>query len=344
MSETFDPRTTPWSIDASDFYDLDSFSEQMKFVLRYAVLAPSTHNTQPWSFRVTRTGVDVFADSSRRMPVVDPKDREHFMSVGAAIMNFRIAAAHFGFETEVLYESRPEESWPVATIFVRETCAPDKHLDELFTSIRKRHTNRRSFDGEIIDPDVLSRVCDVMDEYPDNFRAIMPHEKERVAELIEYAEQQQLARPAWRDEAAQWMHPNSGYSDGICTDGLGLPQPISSAAPWLMRHALMTGPQSRRDRDLAAGASALIVVTANDNRIELIQAGEALERMLLMITKVGLQYSFLNQPIEMDSLRDRIQTVIGTRVPAQLLIRVGYAPAVEKAMPRRPVESVVQNG
>ena len=107
-----------------------------------------------------------------------------------------------------------------------------------------------------------------------------------------------------------------------------------------MRHAPMNGPQSRRDH-LAAGASALIVVTAEDGRVELIQAGEALERMLLMITKVGLQYSFLNQPIEVDSLRDRIQTVIGTRIPAQLLIRVGYASAAEKAMPRRSVESVI---
>src|SRR5688572_20961435 len=113
MSETFDPRTTPWTIDESDFYEIDSFAEQMRFLLQYAVLAPSTHNTQPWSFRLTRRGVDVYADSSRRLPVLDPQNRELFMSLGAAIMNFRIAAAHFGFQTIVLYEGRAEESWPV---------------------------------------------------------------------------------------------------------------------------------------------------------------------------------------------------------------------------------------
>src|SRR6185436_18183656 len=118
MSDAFDPRTTPWSIHEPDFYEIDSFHDRMAFLLRYAVLAPSPGNTQPWSFRINQDDVDVFADRSRGLTVVDPQERELLMSVGAAITNFRAAAAHFRFETTVLYHQLAGESSPVATISV----------------------------------------------------------------------------------------------------------------------------------------------------------------------------------------------------------------------------------
>jgi len=65
--------------------------EQAAFLLRYAILAPSTHNTQPWKFALVPGGIEVFADYSRRMPVVDPQ-QELLMSVGAAIFTLRVAA------------------------------------------------------------------------------------------------------------------------------------------------------------------------------------------------------------------------------------------------------------
>ena len=152
--------SNPWIIDEADFYELETHQEQMTFLLRYAILAPSGHNTQPWTFHITADGVEVTADYSRRMPVVDKGDRELLMSVGAAIANFRVAAAHFGFDTTVAYEPRTLESVPVATIRVCETCAPNDALATLFPAIRKRHTNRELYDGAPIDPATLQALCD----------------------------------------------------------------------------------------------------------------------------------------------------------------------------------------
>ena len=86
-SDNFEPRVTPWQLEESDFYELESDREQIEFLLRYAVLAPSSHNTQPWMFGIVEDGVRVFADYSRRLMVSDPDDRELLMSVGAAITN-----------------------------------------------------------------------------------------------------------------------------------------------------------------------------------------------------------------------------------------------------------------
>ncbi|HVR38527.1 MAG TPA: hypothetical protein VMU84_05475, partial [Thermoanaerobaculia bacterium] len=55
MSDPFDPRIDPWLIDESDFYEIDDAKAQKEFLLRYAVLAPSGHNTQPWSFSLVRS-------------------------------------------------------------------------------------------------------------------------------------------------------------------------------------------------------------------------------------------------------------------------------------------------
>jgi len=74
-------------------------------LLRYAVLAPSSHNTQPWQFRITPEGIEVLPDLSRRLPIADPLDRELWLSVGSTIANLRVAAAHFGFATTILYNA-----------------------------------------------------------------------------------------------------------------------------------------------------------------------------------------------------------------------------------------------
>ena len=342
MSETFHPRVTPWHIDESEFYELESFRDEMRFLLQYAVLAPSGHNTQPWSFHITKEGVEVFADYTRRLLAVDPQDRELLMSVGAAITNFRVAAAHFGYDTSVLYDRRPEEGLPVALISVCETCAPDKELAGLFRAIPKRHTNREPFDPRPIAPHALTRLCDVIDRFPHTLRLILPHENLRVAEMVEQAERLQMARPAFRAELADWIHPDDEtHTDGLRADALGIPPLLAGGAAWFLRNFDAGAWQAPRDRRLVESASALLLVTAEDDRVALLQAGEALELLLLTIADTGLQYSFLNQPVAVDAMRDRIRALAGASEPAQLLLRIGSAPPVEEATPRRPVDLVM---
>jgi hypothetical protein len=49
--------------------------EKMRFLLTYAVLAPLGHNTQPWLFRLSGEEVELHADRTRGLSVVDPEDR-----------------------------------------------------------------------------------------------------------------------------------------------------------------------------------------------------------------------------------------------------------------------------
>ena len=236
MSKAFAPRVTPWKIDASEFYALKSFSERMHFLVRYAVLAPSSRNTQPWAFSIVDDGVHVYADYTRRLPAVDPHDRELLMSVGAAITNFRVAAAHFGFRTDVRYAARATSTEPVAFIEVVATSWPDAALGALFDAIPKRHTNRQMFNGKPLGPRSLSRLYDLLDAFPETLHLVLPDERQHAAELTEYAERLQMERPELRAEIAQWIRVDGQAStDGLPASAFGVPRLLAAGASWFVR-------------------------------------------------------------------------------------------------------------
>lgn len=87
---------------AADAFPVDGApEEQLRAAVAFGVQAPSGHNSQPWVFRVHDGVLDLHADRTRALPVVDPEDRELVISCGAALFNIRIALRRFGLAAEV---------------------------------------------------------------------------------------------------------------------------------------------------------------------------------------------------------------------------------------------------
>ena len=97
----------PWKVDAAHFPTEETRSARLEALVRYAVLAPSTHNTQPWRFRVRQDALEVFADRSRSLPVADPDDRELTISCGAARAVARLAPLARQFGTALATSNDP---------------------------------------------------------------------------------------------------------------------------------------------------------------------------------------------------------------------------------------------
>jgi nitroreductase len=313
MTERNDPITKSWGFDDDGFYSMVSRRKRIEFMLRYAVLAPSAHNRQAWSFHITDAGVDVLPDPARRLPVIDPDDRELTMSLGTAIANLRVAAAHFGFESNVLYRVAEAAAVPpaaVATVELRQTATPDAKLAGLFGAIRQRHTNRAPFDGEGIEPVALAALLDVVDQNPTTFHVVYRHDTQHTADLIAFAEGLLMADASYRVELTA-CDPDGAEAE-----------------------------QADGDRALAMSAAALLIVTAEDDPVSLLRAGEALEYLLLTITAAGLQYSFLNAPVHRADLRERVEMLAGAKSP-QLILRIGHGVPVTDPSARRPLAAVV---
>jgi hypothetical protein len=143
-----------WDVLESDYPKGGSMEEQLKFLLRYAILAPSGPNTQPWEFAINGSIVSVFADLERSLPYVDPDNRTLFMSVGCAIANLVTAGEHFGFSASVNYFPRGLENNPTAEVKF-ETAGNGPQGEDLFPEITKRHTTKDRYENQMIEISIL---------------------------------------------------------------------------------------------------------------------------------------------------------------------------------------------
>jgi hypothetical protein len=72
-----------------------------------------------------------------------------------------------------------------------------------------------------------------------------------------------------------------------------------------------------------------------------VRTGQVYERLALKMTALKINSAFLNQPIEVASLRSQFQTAMGMGATLpQLLVRYGYAATLPRSL-RRPVEQVI---
>lgn len=89
----------PWEED----YSVTFVDPRMKLVSQ-AVLAPSSHNEQPWRVRLDADDdalITLYADSSRLTPEVDPLARQSMISQGTFIAYLRVASERAGLDVAV---------------------------------------------------------------------------------------------------------------------------------------------------------------------------------------------------------------------------------------------------
>ncbi len=317
--------------------------DKLRFLLRYAVLAPSSHNTQPWLFRLRSDTVELYADRSRALAVVDPADRELTMSCGAALLHLRAAIWNFGYEGEVqLFPDAGEEDL-LSRIRLGKPHRCTTEEADLFNAILRRHTNRRPFEEREVPQSVLFRLR-VEARVEGAWLHIVEGEalRSRVAELVAEGDRLQWSHASFRRELAAWLHPNtSSIRDGIRGYGLGFGDLMSKGMPSIIRTFDLGNQTAATDRAIATGSPALaVLLTEADSPSDWLAAGQALARILLTARSEEVWASFLNQPIEVPELRTSFRGLLGTSGFPQILLRMGYGPDI-KPTPRRLVEEVL---
>ncbi len=127
--------------------------------VRAAVLAANPHNTQPWKFHFLADAVDVYADTSRRIGVIDPFLREMYIGVGCAVENLLLSAEAAGycwsFDKPGSFVDTTLQ--PVVRVSLRKECG--KHASDLYAAIPKRHTNRGPYiKGKDVDATMIDAL------------------------------------------------------------------------------------------------------------------------------------------------------------------------------------------
>jgi hypothetical protein len=84
----------------------------------------------------------------------------------------------------------------------------------------------------------------------------------------------------------------------------------------------------------------LVLCSFHEGPLAEVQAGQALQQVLLTATTLGLSASFLSQPIEVAHIRATLRRALGTTLEPQAILRIGYGSPVA-ATPRRPVTDLL---
>jgi hypothetical protein len=335
----------PRLVRESDFPATGMPEDQWSFLLNYALLAPSEYNTQPWLFRVQDDCVEIYADYTRGLPIVDPQNRELLISCGAACYNLRLAARHFGYHGLMECFVNNEQTDLLARLHLgaKQPALPEE--DKLFAAIMQRQSNRAVYEARDVPPDDICRLQLSAGQGGTWLDLIQDARvRKTISDLIVAGDRRQWADKRFRSELADWVHPReNGNVDGLPADVHAKGSFREMTSPFLVRTFDLWREEAARDRLLAAGAPVLAVLgTYNDTPGDWFMAGMAVERILLEACVSGLQTSFVNQPIEVSSLRSWLCQALGRKDFPQLILRIGYGSPAPWA-PRRSVRDVLVN-
>lgn len=305
-------------------------------LVQAASLAPSSHNTQPWLFRIEGSTVDLLADRTRALPVNDPHDRELTISCGCALFNLRVAAAAAGLDADIALLPDAADADLLARVRLTRAAHADA-IAELSPAMAERRTYRERFAATAVEPPALRRQADAATSEGATLSSLdTDDQRVAAAALVAEGDALQWADPRWRLELAAWMHPRR-RGDGLTLPALAIP-----VAQVVVRTFDMGNGVGAKDRQLADESPVLAVLsTEGDSPRDWLATGQALQRLLLVSVRLGLQASYLNQPVQVASLRPRLQQLTGHPGHAQLLLRIGAPSKTLPAAPRRPLSDVI---
>lgn len=317
--------------------------ETIRHAVAEALRAPSSHNTQPWRFRIDGPSVELSADRDRALPVVDPDDRELTMSCGAALFHLRLALRVRSLDVDVEYLPHGPAADLIARLHVSRGHAPTPAEATLHGSLLSRHTSRAPYLSLTVPDEVVERLRgDVEAEGAWFVPLTGESQRIRLAALVMEADHLQWGSPAFRKELAGWMRSNDHPArDGIFGYAQGEDNVESHLAVMATRLLDLGSRQAVRDRDLVDASPLLAVIgTDGDGPRDWVRAGEALDRVLLRAASEELRAAFLNQAVECSDQRAMVGELAGRAGFPQVVLRIGYGLAGQ-ATPRRPLHEVL---
>ena len=309
--------------------------------VRFATLAASGHNTQPWKFRAGANRIDILPDFSRRTPVVDPDDHHLFVSLGCAAENLALAAGGRGRPGELHFD--PSNDGAVAFAFGGGPATESA----LFEAIPRRQSSRANYDGKPIGAADL-RTLAVAAAVPGVDLVLITDRPRigRVRDLVVAGNSAQMSDKAFARELKTWLRfsPRQALEtgDGLFSASSGNPTLPAWLGPYVFDLVFKADTENDKyARQIASSPGIAVFVARKEDREHWVLAGRACQRFALRATALGLKCAFLNQPVEVPGLRPELANLIGLpgRRP-DLVMRFGHGPNLPWSA-RRPIDRIM---
>ncbi len=321
-----------WDINESDFPSRGTSEEKLVFLLNYAILAPSSCNSQPWKFNLSGNGIRLFADRSRWLQVADADQRELYASLGCALENLLVAAEHFGYSYNVTYLPQNEDS--IASINLIPNGERSLHPDTaIFRAIPARHTDRMPYLSRPVSDGAIKMLQNSSSATEGVFIYLTSDSefKDRFRDLVVSADQIQYSDIDYKSELGHWLG-----------QGMMGPTGIQALIAQLDVVLLDVGPeQTRSDAELVNSAPVLgFIISDKNDREAQIRAGQAFERLWLEAVAMNLSIHPMRQVLEVPETKAKLEELLPQGYLQQAFL-LGFAKTAAKPTPRRPLESAL---
>lgn len=308
-------------------------------LVRYATLAASGHNTQCWKFQLEDRLISILPDLERRTPVVDPDDHHLYASLGCATENLVQAAKANGLESTV--DLGAGESIKIHLEPTQAVSSP------FFEVIPERQSTRTDYDGQSLSNEELKQLEQTATGT--NVNLILLTDKQAMEQVLEYVIEGntlQINDPAFVKELKAWIRFNEKEAvrkgDGLFTKSSGNP----TLPHWLGNRlfGMLLSAKAENEKyinQVRSSAGIAIFVSDQETQSHWIEAGRCYQRFALQAEALDVRTAFLNQPVEVESLRPQFATSLGiSNYRPDLIVRFGHGPKMPRSL-RRPVEAVI---
>lgn len=299
-------------------------------IIELACRAPSLHNTQPWSWRITATGLELYADYSRQLPAADPQRRGLLMSCGAVLHHAQVAARALGWEPVVTRMPAGPDSPMLAVIEMRPG-VPSRTADADLRAIAERFTDHRRFTSWPISRERLTALAAVASEWgPWAVPVVDAPARFQARLLVGRALDRHAADPRVAAERQRWGRGSRPEE-----------RPSADEEP-VLRGAEVDAPLD----ELEVPDGLIALGGDRDDPESWLRTGEGLSALWLRATREGLSVVPLSPVVELDETREAFRVkVLGGLAYPHLLVRIGWQSISRRSLlptPRRPVDDVLR--
>lgn len=307
---------------------LNHVDTELEDILYYASLAPSSHNMQSWQVevQVNEQRMNLSIDETRTLDVVDPRNKELYISLGCYLETLVTAFQSYGYNTEVFVDNESEK------ITIAYQKVPERKINiEKLAIMQKRHADKSKYKHDPLDAHVLSKLRNDLDGiyYYEANSSQAEYLKTKTLEAITM----QSAMQDYRDELNFWMRFSDEEvrqkKDGISAEMIGLQGIAKTFYYWTINHQNASSDTfAKQGNSIAANqvnhCSGFVVVTGNNTFSGWIDAGRRTQAFWLKCTENNIAVQPISAILELAPFCDNVQEDLGLDNSVQMILRVGY--------------------
>lgn len=336
-----------WKINSKKFPKKKPIEEQLKFLLSYAILAPSSHNTQPWLFSIDKNNINIIPNFNRSLPYSDRAYREIYISLGTVAANLEIAGKYLGLKTKITYLPDTEID-PVA---IKLTFNQDKkqktnntEVENLFKEITNRKTIRFKNEKTPVSKDIINQIIKTYNNKEPQITLITKDKtKDIISELMYQAIYKAYNDKVFKLELSNWLRPiNTEKEDGIPVYDAGIPSRLTKHIEKIIQK-VPAKTIAKQDANLVKESTTLLIISAlSDNKTSWLKAGLQLQYIWLFLTHKGIHLTPMAGIIESTPEQKELGKVLFNNEKTPVFFaRIGYIKENVPTSPRLPVQSVI---